>query len=117
MKKPDPTEQALDRLSALRANAGTSGATAQELRAFLKNRSNLVVARAAKIAGELRATELLPDLVAAFHRLMKDPAKMDKGCAATTQIVGALHEMDYTEPEIYLVGIHHVQMEGAFGPP
>jgi HEAT repeat protein len=25
--------------------------------------------------------------------------------------------MDYVEPEIYLRGIHHVQMEGAYGPP
>jgi HEAT repeat protein len=25
--------------------------------------------------------------------------------------------MDYIEPEIYLLGIHHVQMEGSFGPP
>lgn len=25
--------------------------------------------------------------------------------------------MDYAEPEIYLQGIHHVQMEGSFGPP
>jgi HEAT repeat protein len=25
--------------------------------------------------------------------------------------------MDYVEPEIYLQGIHHVQIEGSFGPP
>jgi hypothetical protein len=31
--------------------------------------------------------------------------------------VSALHELDYAEPEIYLHGIHHVQMEGSFGPP
>src|SRR5262249_4120556 len=29
----------------------------------------------------------------------------------------ALYEMDYAEPEVYLLGIHHVQMEGSFGPP
>lgn len=90
---------------------------AAEFKAFLKNRSNLVVAKAAKVACQARATDLVPDLVAAFHRLMQNPAKLDKGCAATTEIVNALYELDYVEPEIYLQGIHHVQMEGSFGPP
>ena len=117
MKRPDPTEQALDRLSVLRTQAVTSSAVVQEFRSFLKNRSNLVVAKAAKVAAELHISELLPELVTAFHRLMKDPAKLDKGCAATTEIAAALYQLDYVEPEIYLPGIHHVQMEGSFGPP
>src|SRR5215471_5900773 len=116
MRKPDPVEQALDRLSALRNETG-SPAFAGEVKACLKNRSNLVVARAAKIAGEAHASELITDLVATFHRLMKDEPKLDKGCAATTEVVSALHELDYVEPEIYLLGLHHVQMEGSFGPP
>ncbi|MBZ5525444.1 MAG: hypothetical protein LAP21_24735 [Acidobacteriia bacterium] len=117
MKKPDPIEQALDRLSALRSEAAAPGALAQELRKFLSNKSNLVVAKAAKIAGELRSEKFIPDLAAAFERLMANPQKLDKGCAAVTEISGALYELDYLEPEIYLRGIHHVQMEGAFGPP
>src|SRR5215467_506900 len=116
MKKVDPTEQALDRLAILR-NEAASPAIVQELRAFLKNRSNLVIAKAAKVAGKARMMELVPDLVEAFERLMKNPAKLDKGCSALTEITDALYEMDYVEPEIYLRGIHHVQMEGSFGPP
>ncbi|HUN80837.1 MAG TPA: HEAT repeat domain-containing protein, partial [Phycisphaerae bacterium] len=34
-----------------------------------------------------------------------------------TEIVSALYQMDYLEPEIYLRGIRHVQLEGSFGPP
>lgn len=116
MKKPDPVEQALDRLAALKNETGGPGVAA-EIKPFLKNRFNLVVAKAAKITGQVRATELVPDLVGAFQRLMENPSKLDKGCAATTEIVSALYEMDYTEPEVYLLGIHHVQMEGSFGPP
>jgi HEAT repeat protein len=116
LKKPDPVEQSLDRLAALKNEAGGPAVVA-ELRSFLKNRSNLVAAKAAKIAGQARATDFVPELLEAFHRLMKDPAKLDKGCAATTEIVGALYELDYAEPEVYLRGIHHVQMEPSFGPP
>lgn len=116
MKKPDPVEEALDRLAALK-NEAAGPAVVAELKAFLTNRSNLVAAKAAKGVSCVRANELVPDLVAAFHRLMQNPAKLDKGCAATTEIVNALYELDYVEPEIYLQGIHHVQMEGSFGPP
>ncbi|HKT49219.1 MAG TPA: HEAT repeat domain-containing protein [Candidatus Angelobacter sp.] len=116
LRKADPVEQALDRVAALKNEAAGPSVFA-ELRAFLKNRSNLVVAKAAKGVAHVRATELVPDLVATFHRLMQNPAKLDKGCAATTEIVNALYELDYVEPEIYLQGIHHVQMEGSFGPP
>lgn len=116
MKKPDPVEQALDRLTVLKNEAGSPPVVA-ELKAFLKNRSNLVVAKAAKVACQARATELVPELIAAFHRFMENPSKLDKGCAATTEIVGALYELDHVEPEVYLIGIHHVQMEGSFGPP
>jgi HEAT repeat protein len=117
MKKPDPVEQALDRLSSLRSDAELSTAAIQELKTFLKGKSNQVVAKAARIAGELHASDLIDDLVAAFHRLMANPQKLDKGCAATTEIAAALYQMDYLEPEIYVLGIHHVQMEGSFGPP
>src|SRR6266700_408831 len=117
MKKPDPVEQALDRLSSLRSDGELSITAMQELRMFLKNKSNQVVARAAKVGNELHATELIDDLVLAFHRFMANPQKLDKGCAATTEIAAALYQMDYLEPEIYALGIHHVQMEGAFGPP
>lgn len=116
MSKSDPVEKALNALGELR-HAHSPETVTKELQAFLTNKSNLVMAKAAKIAGELHATELIPELVAAFERFMKDPQKLDKRCAAVTEIVGALYEMDYSEPEVYLRGLHHVQMEASFGPP
>ncbi|MGA7461208.1 MAG: HEAT repeat domain-containing protein [Candidatus Korobacteraceae bacterium] len=116
MSKSDPVEKALNALGELRHTNSPETLT-KELRAYFSNKSNLVVAKAAKIAGELHATELVPELVAAFERLMKDPQKLDKRCAAVTEIVGALYEMDYCEPEVYLRGLRHVQKEASFGPP
>ncbi|HEY1732322.1 MAG TPA: HEAT repeat domain-containing protein [Terriglobales bacterium] len=116
MSKADPIEQALNAIGELRM-AAASEQVVQQLRAYLKNRSNLVVAKAAKVAGELHLSGLIADLVAAFNRLMVNPAKLDKRCAAITEIVSALYELDYTEPEIYLQGIRHVQREASFGPP
>lgn len=116
MKKPDPIEAALDHLSALRDQTNQAVVMA-ELRKTLKDRSNLVVAKAAKLADELRITDVIPDLVSAFDRLMKNPAKLDKRCEGTFAIATALHTLDYTEPEVYRAGIRHVQFEPSFGPP
>jgi HEAT repeat protein len=115
IRKADPTEQALESLTELRAQSNAT--VVAELTKALKDRSNLVVAKAAKIAQELRVTAVIPELQAAFTRLMANPAKLDKRCAATYEIATALYALDYTEPEVYLLGIAHVQKEASFGPP
>ncbi len=116
MAKSDPVERALDRLGELR-KAETSPEVTEEIRRYLRSRTNLVVAKAAKVAGELKVAALVPDLVAAFNKLMADAPRLDKRCAATAELVRALYELDYDEPAPYLAGIRHVQMEGSYGPP
>src|SRR5215472_15760835 len=116
MAKADPTERVLERLGELRHDEPTARVV-EELRGALRNRSNLVVAKAAKVARELCATELLPEMVIGFNRLITNAPKLDKRCAAVTELVTTLYEMDYDEPEPYLTGLKHVQMEGSYGPP
>jgi hypothetical protein len=115
MKKTDPIEQALNAIGDLRSKNDPKEAAVQ-LRGFLRDRSNLVIAKAAKVVGELRLS-LVPELTAAFDRMMTNPQKLDKRCAAITEIITALYELDYTEPEVYRRGIRHVQKEASFGPP
>jgi hypothetical protein len=114
--KLDPIEQALNQLACLKA-IPPSPELIHKLRSFLRNRSNLVVAKAAKISGEGRLTVLIPDLVAAFHKRMADPQRLDKRCAAVTEIVAARYEMDYLEPDVYRTGIAHIQIEPSYGDP
>jgi HEAT repeat protein len=116
MAKSDPIERALDRLGELR-HADAPETAVAEVREFLRNRSNLVVAKAAKVARELQIKVLIPDLLAAYNKLMADAPRLDKRCAATTEIASALYEMNYGESVPYLAGLKHVQMEASFGPP
>jgi hypothetical protein len=116
VSKPDPVQRALERLGELR-HAALTDQVISEIRHALQHRSNLIIAKAAKVAGELRATAIVPDLVASFHKLMKDPSRLDKRCAALTEIVTALYELDSDDPDPYLIGLRHIQMEGSFGPP
>jgi hypothetical protein len=116
MSKADPIEKALNDIGELRVS-GSPEVQSEKLRAFLKNRSNLIIAKAAKLTRELQLRALVPDLVAAFDRMWANPVKLDRRCAAMTEIVSALYEFDYTEPEVYLHGIRHVQKEASYGPP
>jgi HEAT repeat protein len=110
------TEDCLAALSRLREDP-TAPAARAELIQYLAHKSNAVVAKAAKMAGDFELQDLRPHLVEAFHRFMKDPATTDRGCAAKTAVVRALEAMAAPEEAIYLAGIRHIQMEGSYGPP
>jgi hypothetical protein len=65
--------------------------------------------------GALRLSDLVPDLVAAFDRLLNDPPKSDPKCWAKTAIVKALVQLDYGESSPFVRGSRHVQMEPVWG--
>jgi HEAT repeat protein len=114
MAKPRSTDAKLERLKSLREET-PSPAIALELRQLLRDASNHVVANAAALAGRFRLGELGPDLAAAFERLMIEPVESDKTCSGKTAVVDALNELEYQEPEVFLQGIRHVQMEPVWG--
>jgi hypothetical protein len=114
--KQRSTEDALRNLKAIR-DAPEQYDLKRDLAPFLKHKSNYVVAAAAAIAERLEAIVLAEDLTEAFLELMKDPAKRDPGCKALTAIVRALAALDQPSPQVFFLGLKHVQMEGSFGPP
>jgi HEAT repeat protein len=81
----------------------------------LAGKSNLVAAKAARIAGEAQWTELIDDLVKAFDRFLKRGMETDKGCRALTAIARALYALDYDGADLYLAGMRHVQQEPVWG--
>ena len=92
MSKSDAVERAMDRLGELpQAPAGDS--VLYELRQFLRNRSNLVVAKAAAVSGHLNLRVLVPDLLVVFNKLIADASRLDRRCAALTEIVAALSSL------------------------
>ena len=116
MAKAPSTDQALQTIRAVR-DTPESFDLKRDLAPFLKHKSNHVAAAAASTAERLEAVALAPDLVEAFLELMKDPAKRDPGCEALIAIAKALVAMDDPAARVYFAGVHHVQMEGSFGPP
>jgi|KBSSwiStaDraftv2_1062776.scaffolds.fasta_scaffold156907_4 hypothetical protein len=107
-------EEQLERLRLLRSSPPDAAAIS-DIRKSLQDRSNLVVAEAAKTATQLRMVELIPDLLAAYSRLFENPAKSDPKCWGKTAIIRALTAMDYSEAQPFLRGSTHVQMEPVWG--
>ena len=81
----------------------------------LNDRSSLIVAEAAKVAGHLGRTSLTEDLLSAFDRLFENPVKTDPKCWGKTAIIKALSSMDYSESPPFLRGARHIQMEPVLG--
>ena len=92
-----------DKLAAIRKLRGQpiSAEHHAALRKYIGDRSNLVVAAAAAIAGESAIIELAADLEASFDRFLGDPLKDDKLCRAKIAIVQALDKMEYQKAEIF----------------
>jgi HEAT repeat protein len=99
MRRPDPTETALDALR-----------EAADMKPFLRHKSHLVVAKAAA-----RATGCTQELVEAFRRLLEDQVKRDPGCLAKMAIVRRLLDTDEAAPEVYFAGARYIQMEPVWG--
>jgi HEAT repeat protein len=89
--------------------------TRTQLRRHLAGKTSLIVAKTAEIVAHIEDHDFGPDLIAAFHRFMIDPAKTDKGCAAKIAIVKALLASDCDDEELFRTGVRHVQHEPSWG--
>jgi HEAT repeat protein len=116
MAKARGVDAKLTRLRLAR-NEPVTPALLAEVRDGLGDKSNLVVAAAAEVAGERALTNLVPDLVAAFQRFLIDPVETDKLCRAKTSIIEALNQIEADEEDAYRAALRHVQFEPAWGPP
>jgi hypothetical protein len=107
-------EDRIEQLRQLRTHAAAAD-TNTTLRKALADRSNLIVAEAAKTATELHLSELIPDLLTTFDRLFEEPVKSDPKCWGKTAIVKALARLDYSESAPFVRGSQHIQMEPVWG--
>jgi HEAT repeat protein len=112
--KNDRVQQQLEHLKSVRS-AERSQETVAELRRALRDKVNLIVAKAAAIAGEWQEFALLPDLLAAFDRLFVKAAESDPQCWGKNAISQALKDMGCDDSAVFLRGVQHHQWEPVRG--
>jgi HEAT repeat protein len=110
--KNDPIQTALAALDDIQVGATDAG---KRFGKALAAKSNLIVAKAARIAGDAQLTELTGDLAAAFGRFLDKGSAADKGCVALTAMARALVKLDHDDADLFRRGMKHVQMEGVWG--
>ena len=81
----------------------------------LAHRNNFLAAKGADLAREFQLANLIPDLLTAFDRFLENPEKTDPQCWAKNAISRALAAMEHQDPDIFLRGIRHIQLEPVWG--
>jgi len=76
---------------------------------------NVIVAKAAGMAGDLRLQALVPYLLEAFARLFDKPRDTDPQCWGKNAIAKALKDLGHAESVTFLRGFRHIQMEPVWG--
>jgi hypothetical protein len=103
-------------LAALEALRDQSAEVAEPcLSRALNQRNNFLVAKAATVTVHHRLTALTPELVAALPRFLENSSKSDPQCWAKNALAKALAAFEHQEPEIFLSGMRHIQMEPVWG--
>jgi hypothetical protein len=85
------------------------------IRKSLGNRSNFLVAKAARLAEDAGLTDLLPDLLAAYDRFFTNAEKSDPQCWAKNALSRALAKLECRDKDVFLRGLRHHQMEPTWG--
>ena len=106
-------ERELAALAELRSQPVETSAPA--LKKALRDKVNVIVAKAAALTAEIELRSLLPDLCATFERLFTDPLKTDPKCWGKEALAKALKDLGHTESAIFLKGAQHVQLEPVWG--
>ncbi len=106
-------EQQIAALDALRRSSPEARLDA--LRKSLAIKNNFLVAKAADLSREFNLQELTPDLLKAFDGFFENPVKADPQCWAKNAISKALAAFEFQEPEVFLRGMRHIQLEPVWG--
>jgi hypothetical protein len=113
MSRKRKFEEQVAALDALRQQ--TESVRIESLCKALANRNNFIVAKAADLVREFAIAELLPQLLIAFDRFFENAEKSDPQCWAKNAISRTLAAMDYQNPDVFLRGMRHVQLEPVWG--
>jgi hypothetical protein len=112
-----PRPSLTDRLKALGAlKDAPAGADARaQVTAALADKSNLIVAAAARVACGHGMVDAADGMCKAFDRFARNPLKTDKLCHAKLAVVDALDELGSSDEGLFLAAARWVQHEPAYG--
>lgn len=115
MKRPTRLDDKIRRIRALIDEHPPSALS--ELRSYLGESNGYLLCEAAKATQKLELRDLIPELSAAFLRLVPLKQEADRGCFGKKALIEALLYFEAPAFDIYLRGLRLIQKEYSFGPP
>ncbi len=114
MAKPKKLEDQLVALELLDADPRGS---IPQYADFLKHGHSLIVTKIARTCRRKLLHDFTENMVAAFKRMLVNGASTDSGCKAKEELIATLTEFGYMDPDLFILGCRHIQMEKVFGNP
>lgn len=115
MARSRQLETVLAQIKVIRRSDALSEEDIAVLRKALNGKQPVAIAPTAKLIVQHQLTQLIPDLKAAFERLLINSANRDPGCKAKWAIANTLYQLEKPDSELFLSGIRHRQPEPVWG--
>ena len=115
MAKSRRLEATLEEVKAI-ARLETIGASEIEsLRKIIRGKQPIAIAPTTKIIIRHSLTQLIPDMPAAFERMLHNGGDTDPNCKAKWAIANTLYQLEKPNADLFLAGIRHIQPEPVLG--
>ncbi|MGD1895588.1 MAG: HEAT repeat domain-containing protein [Phormidesmis sp.] len=85
------------------------------LRKIISGKQPVAIAPTTKLILRHGLTQLIPDMQAAFHRMLSNGANTAPSCKAKWAIANTLYQLEKPDADLFLSGIRHVQLEPVWG--
>ncbi|MBE9060836.1 hypothetical protein [cf. Phormidesmis sp. LEGE 11477] len=115
MAKLKKLELALEQIRTIQRLETLAEGDVVALQRILKGKQAIAFPPTTKLIIRHRLTQLIPDLIAAFQKLLDKGAKTDPGCRAKWAIANTLYQLERPDTDLFLSGIRHVQLEPVYG--
>lgn len=111
-RKLEATLSQLKDLQRLDALSETDVATLQKI---VQGKQSIAIALATELIVRHHLSQLIPDLVQTFERLLENGSSTDPGCKAKWAIANTLYTLECPDTDLFLSGIRHSQQEPVWG--
>ena len=115
MAKSRGLEAALAQVKALQSLKTLALGDVEALRKVVRGKYSFAIAPATQLIIRHHLTQLIPDLIASFKRMLTNGEKTDPGCKAKWAIANALYQLEQPDADLFLSGIRHIQQEPVWG--
>ncbi len=115
MAKSHKLEATIDQLKEFQRLEMLSEENVFTLQKIVRGKQSIAIALATELIIHHNLSQLIPDLIETFERLLENGSSTDPSCKAKWAIANTLYTLERPDADLFLSGIHHIQQEPVWG--